>query len=77
MARKTAEDLRNLVKSVRDKSYPYERREEKGRNWHDYDNAQVNEIADVLDTIRDAVDMGIIQDTGREERTWKAICSIF
>jgi len=57
MARKTAEDLRNLVKYVRDKSFLYESREEKGRNWHDYDNAQVNEIADVLDTIRDVVDM--------------------
>ena len=57
MARKTAEDLRNLVKSVRDKSYPYERREEKERNWHDYDRAQVNEIADVLETIRDVVDL--------------------
>jgi len=58
MARKTAEDLRNLVKSVRDKSYPYERREEKNNmNWHNYDNAQVNEIADVLDKIRDVSDM--------------------
>ena len=59
MARKTAEDLRNLVKSVRDKSYPYERREEKERNWHNYDRAQVNEIADVLETIRDVVDIAV------------------
>lgn len=57
MAKRTAEDLRNLVKSVRDKSYPYERSGEKNMNWHNYDNAQVNEIADVLDTIRDVVDM--------------------
>ena len=57
MARKTAEDLRNLVKSVRDKSFPYERREEKERNWHQYDKAQVNEIADVLETMRDVVDI--------------------
>ncbi|MGC8514625.1 MAG: hypothetical protein ACP5OC_00630 [Thermoplasmata archaeon] len=57
MARKTSEDLRNIVKSVRDKSFPYERREEKDRNWHDYDQAQVNEIADVLETIRDVVDL--------------------
>ena len=57
MARKTAEDLRNLVKSVRDKSYPYEKREEKDRNWHQYDQAQVNEIADLLETIRDIVNI--------------------
>ena len=57
MDRKTTEDLRNFVKSVRDKSFPYERREEKERNWHDYDQAQVNEIADVLETIRDVVNM--------------------
>ncbi len=29
MARKTVGDLRNLVKSVRDRSFPYERRDEK------------------------------------------------
>ena len=57
MARKTAEDLRNLVKSVRDQSFPYEKREPVGRNWHQYDHAQVNEIADVLETIRDVVNI--------------------
>jgi len=59
MARKTAEGLRNPVKSVRDKSFPYERREEKNRNWHNYDKAQVNEIADVLETIRDMVNIAV------------------
>ncbi|EQD26055.1 hypothetical protein B2A_15797, partial [mine drainage metagenome] len=57
MARKTAEDLRNLVKSVRDQSFPYEKREPVDRNWHQYDQAQVNEIADVLETIRDVVNI--------------------
>ena len=57
MTRKTVEDLRNLVKSVRDRSFPYEKREEKERNWHDYDRAQVNEIADVLDNIRGMVNI--------------------
>jgi transposase len=57
MARRTVEDLRNLVKSVRDRSFPYEKRESKKRNWSSYDDAQVNEIADVLETIRDIVDM--------------------
>ena len=57
MARKSIEDLRNLVKSVRDRSFPYEKREEVDRNWHQYDQAQVNEIADVLETIRDVVNI--------------------
>ena len=33
------------------RSFPYEK-----RNWSDYENAQVNEVADVLETIRDVVD---------------------
>ena len=53
MTRKNSEDLRDLVKSVRDRSFPYEKREEKERNWHNYDQVKVNEIADVLETIRD------------------------
>ncbi len=57
MARKTVDDLRNLVKSVRDKSFPYEERGSKERNWSDYDNAQINEIADILESIRDVVDI--------------------
>ena len=40
MDMKTAEDLRNLVKSVRDKTFPYEKREDKNRNWHQYDQAE-------------------------------------
>ncbi len=55
--KRTADDLRNLVKSVRDQSFPYNRREEKERNWSDYDKAQVNEIADVLESIRDVVNI--------------------
>ena len=57
MARKNVEDLRNLVKSVRDQSFSYEKREPAERNWHQYDQAQVNEIADVLETIRDVVNV--------------------
>ncbi|MCL5439299.1 MAG: hypothetical protein M1595_00095 [Candidatus Thermoplasmatota archaeon] len=57
MDRKTVKDLRNLVKSVRNKSFPYTRRKEKKRNLHDYDRAYVNETANVLGTIRDAVNI--------------------
>ena len=54
MAKRTAEDL---VKSVRDRSFPYEKREPEKRNWSQYDDAQVNEIADILETIREVVDI--------------------
>ena len=57
MAKRNAEDLRNAVKSVRDRSFPYEKRDEEKRNWSHYDDAQVYEIADILEAIRDVVDM--------------------
>ena len=47
--------LIDLVKSVRDRSFPYDKGNEKERNWHNYDQAQLNVIVDVLDTIRDIV----------------------
>ena len=37
--------------------FPYDRREERERTWHDYDRAQVNEVADVLKTITVIVDI--------------------
>ncbi len=55
-SRKSVEDLRELIKSVRDRGFPYEGREEKDRNWSYYDRAQINEIAEILETIRDIVD---------------------
>ena len=74
MARKTAEDLRNLVKSVRDKSFPYEKREEKERNWHQYDKAQVNEIADVLETMRDVVDIASSRIPEKKRGAGSVLC---
>jgi len=55
-SRKSVEDLRELIKSVRNRGFPYEGREEKERNWSSYDQAQINEIAEILETIRDIVD---------------------
>ncbi len=54
--RKSVEDLQDLIKSVRDRGFPYEGREQKDRNWSSYDRAQINEIAEILETIRDVVD---------------------
>ena len=41
---------------MRDRGFPYVGREEKGRNWSSYDRAQINEIAEILETIKDIVD---------------------
>ena len=57
IARRTAEDLRDLIKSVKDRSFPYEKRDSEKRNRSSYDDAQVNEIADILATIKDVVDL--------------------
>jgi len=50
-------DLQRVVKSVRDGTFEYEEKEEPEINWAKYDEAQVNEISDVLDNIRDVVDL--------------------
>ncbi len=57
MLKRTANDLKDLVKSVRDRSFQYSSRDSMKRNWSDYDRAQVNEIADVLESMRDMVNM--------------------
>ncbi len=67
MAKRNAEDLRNVVKSVRDRSFPYEKREQEERNWPHYDGAQVNEIADILEAIRDVVDMAASNIPGKKK----------
>lgn len=54
--RRRAEDLRNLVSSVRNGTFQYEGKEKKSLDWSSYDEAQVNELADILELIRDFVD---------------------
>jgi len=50
-------DLQRIVGSIRDKTFKYEEKEAPEINWAKYDEAQINEIADVLDNIRDIVDL--------------------
>lgn len=50
------EELRNLVPSVRDGTFQYEGKPKKSLDWSSYDEAQVNELADVLEMIRKFVD---------------------
>ena len=54
--RDNEEKLREVVTSVRDGSFPYEEKEEKTIDFAKYNKAQINEIADVLELIRNVVD---------------------
>jgi transposase len=48
--------LDGLIKELKDKEFKYIPREEREINWSRYDEAQLNEINDMLLTIRDTVD---------------------
>ncbi len=50
------EELREIVSRVRDGTFPYEEKDEKEIDFSKYNRAQVNEIADVLEMIKDVVD---------------------
>ncbi len=54
--RRTTDELRDLVKSVRSGEFEYEERPKKSLDWSSYDEAQAYELADMLYTIRKLVD---------------------
>ncbi|HJH28245.1 MAG TPA: hypothetical protein C5S50_02835 [Methanosarcinaceae archaeon] len=49
------EELRDLIKNVRDGTFEYESRDKSEINWAKYDYAQIKEMADYLNNIRDIV----------------------
>jgi transposase len=49
------EELRNLVKKVRDGTFEYKNRDKSEINWAKYDSAQIKEMAKYLNNIRDIV----------------------
>jgi transposase len=49
-------ELNRLIREVKNRRFPYESREEREIDWSKYDQAQLNEINDMLLTIRDAVE---------------------
>ena len=49
------EELREIVKKVRDGSFEYKSRDKSEINWAKYDYAQIKEMADYLNNIRDIV----------------------
>lgn len=50
------EELREIIKNVRDGSFEYRNRDEAKTNWAKYDSAQIKEMANYLDNLRDIVD---------------------
>jgi len=49
------EELQKIIKSIRDGTFEYESKEPVATNWAQYDHAQVYEMANYLDNIRDLV----------------------
>jgi transposase len=54
--RRTTDELRDLVKSVRSGEFEYKERPKKSLDWSSYDEAQAYELADMLYTVRKLVD---------------------
>lgn len=52
----TTKELRELVSSVRNGTFHYDGRDKKSLDWGSYNEAQVNELANMLELIRDFVD---------------------
>lgn len=56
MRRLWSRDLQNIVTAIRSGEFEYEEKEKRRIDWRKYDEAQVNEIADVLQMMNDSVD---------------------
>jgi transposase len=54
-SKKAGEELRAIIKNVRDGSFQYENREQTKTDWAKYDSAQISEMANYLDNLRDIV----------------------
>ena len=55
-AKSRTEELRTLIKQVRDGEFDYNSRESPHTNWNLYDHAQIKEFANYLENLRDLVD---------------------
>ena len=54
-SKQRGEELRKIIKSIRDGTFEYEGKEQVLTNWAQYDQAQIYEMANYLDNIRDLV----------------------
>jgi transposase len=57
--RRTTDELRDLVKSVRSGEFEYDERPRRSLDWSSYDEAQAYELADMLYTITKLVDEAV------------------
>ena len=55
-SKQRGDELRKIIKSIRDGTFKYESKEPVTTNWTQYDQAQIHEMADYLDNIRDLVE---------------------
>ena len=53
----TVKNLRSTITSIREKEFPYKEKEPAKFDFSKYNAAQISEVADVLNTIRDIVDL--------------------
>lgn len=68
MRRLWSADLQNIVTAIRDKTFVYEEKDPNPINWRMYDEAQINEIADMLHMIDLAVNIASERVRSREQR---------
>ncbi len=66
MRRLWTRDLRNILQAVKDGTFRYEEKEAKKIDWRSYNEAQLNELADMLKMIRDSVDIVVERIKARE-----------
>ena len=55
-SKQRGDELRKIIKKIRDGEFKYEGREQVSINWAQYDRAQIYEMINYLDNIRDLVD---------------------
>ena len=68
MRRLWSRDLQNVVSAIRSGAFEYEGREKTPIDWNRYDEAQTNEIADMLQMINDAVNIAYGRIRSREQK---------
>jgi transposase len=68
MRRLWSRDLQNLVSAVGSGEFEYEEKEKRTIDWNRYDEAQVNEIADMLQMINESVNIASERVRSREPK---------
>ena len=68
--------LQNIVTAIRSGEFEYEEKEKRRIDWRKYDEAQVNEIADVLQMMNDSVDTSFermrLREPKKKKVAWEA-----